>query len=163
LRALGFNEGSAMTQQPVKYAGFWIRVWAAIIDSILILFITFPLLIWIYGWTYFDLEATRHVAGPADFIVSWMLPAVAIVVFWITRQATPGKMVISAKVVDAKTGNAPSTGQCIGRYLAYFISSIPLGLGLFWVAFDKRKQGWHDKLAGTVVIHNQTQESWREA
>jgi uncharacterized RDD family membrane protein YckC len=160
---LGFNEGNTMTEQTVQYAGFWIRTWAAIIDSILILFITFPLLIWIYGWTYFDLEATRPVTGPADFIVSWVLPAVAVVAFWITRQATPGKMAISAKVVDAKTGNAPSTGQCIGRYFAYFVSSIPLGLGLFWVAFDKRKQGWHDKLAGTVVIRSQAQELRREA
>jgi uncharacterized RDD family membrane protein YckC len=40
----------------------------------------------------------------------------------------------------------------VGRYFAYFLSTIPLGLGLIWVAFDKRKQGWHDKLAGTVVI-----------
>ena len=41
---------------------------------------------------------------------------------------------------------------CVGRYLAYFVSTIPLALGLIWVAFDKRKQEWHDKLAGTVVI-----------
>jgi len=27
-------------------------------------------------------------------------------------------------------------------------------LGLVWVAFDRRKQGWHDKLAGTVVIRD---------
>ncbi len=45
-----------------------------------------------------------------------------------------------------------SNGQAIGRYLAYYVSSIPLGLGLLWVAFDRRKQGWHDKLAGTFVI-----------
>jgi uncharacterized RDD family membrane protein YckC len=149
---------NAMNEQTVNYAGFWIRTWAAIIDSILILIVTVPLLVWIYGWTYFDSGATGLVAGPADFMVSWILPALAVVVFWITRQATPGKMAISAEVVDAKTGNAPSTGQCIGRYLGYFVSSIPLGLGLFWVAFDKRKQGWHDKLAGTVVIRNQAQK-----
>jgi uncharacterized RDD family membrane protein YckC len=35
----------------------------------------------------------------------------------------------------------------IVRYLGYFVSSIPFGLGLFWVAFDARKQGWHDKMA----------------
>ena len=61
-------------------------------------------------------------------------------------------MVISAKIVDAQTGEKPSLGQFIGRYFAYYVSTIPFGLGLIWVAFDRRKQGWHDKLAGTVVI-----------
>jgi len=61
-------------------------------------------------------------------------------------------MAISAKIVDAKTGEQPSTAQFIGRYFAYFISVLPLCLGMVWVAFDMRKQGWHDKLAGTVVV-----------
>jgi uncharacterized RDD family membrane protein YckC len=74
------------------------------------------------------------------------------VLFWIYRQATPGKMAISARIVDAKTGQAPSTRQLVIRYLGYFVSTIPFGLGLMWVGFDPRKQGWHDKLAGTVVV-----------
>jgi uncharacterized RDD family membrane protein YckC len=40
----------------------------------------------------------------------------------------------------------------VGRYFAYFVSTIPFCLGFLWVAFDKRKQGWHDKLAHTVVV-----------
>ncbi|RYY81863.1 MAG: RDD family protein, partial [Comamonadaceae bacterium] len=36
--------------------------------------------------------------------------------------------------------------------LAYFVSAIPLCIGFLWVAWDPRKQGWHDKLAGTVVV-----------
>jgi uncharacterized RDD family membrane protein YckC len=81
-----------------------------------------------------------------------VLPAVAIVLFWLYRQATPGKMAVSARVVDAKTGGPLGVGQSIVRYLGYFVSTIPFCLGLLWVAFDARKQGWHDKLAGTVVI-----------
>lgn len=67
-------------------------------------------------------------------------------------------MAISAKIVDVKTGNAASTGQLIGRYFAYYLSLIPIGLGFVWVAFDARKQGWHDKLAGTVVIRKKNRE-----
>ncbi len=136
----------------LTYAGFWIRTWASIIDTILVLLITFPLLIWVYGMSYFDSDVSGILAGPADFLISWVFPAIAVVVFWIYKSATPGKMVISAKIVDAKTGRKASKGQLIGRYLGYYISAIPLGLGLFWVGFDKRKQGWHDKLAGTVVV-----------
>ena len=61
-------------------------------------------------------------------------------------------MAFSARVVDAGTGKTLSAGQSIGRYLAYFVSALPLGLGLFWVAWDEKKQGWDDKLAGTVVV-----------
>lgn len=74
------------------------------------------------------------------------------VAYWLLRQATPGKMVLPLKVVDAKTYNTLTPGQAVGRYLAYYVSPLPLGLGLIWVAFDPRKQGWHDKLARTLVI-----------
>ena len=61
-------------------------------------------------------------------------------------------MAIPAKIVDGQTGGKASTSQLVGRYFGYFISGIPLGLGIIWIAFDRRKQGWHDKLAGTVVV-----------
>ena len=61
-------------------------------------------------------------------------------------------MVLKLTIVDAKTGASPSIVQLIVRYFGYYISTIPLFLGLIWVGIDKRKQGWHDKLAGTAVI-----------
>jgi uncharacterized RDD family membrane protein YckC len=140
-----------MDQQNVEYVGFWLRVWAALIDSVLVLAITLPLVLSIYGRAYFD-PTGSFIKGPVDFLISYVLPLIAVVLFWIYKQATPGKMAISAKVVDAKTGGPLSVGQSIGRYLGYYVSMLPLGLGLLWVAFDPKKQGWHDKLAGTVVI-----------
>lgn len=140
------------TTEPVHYAGFWIRVAASLIDTVLILVITFPLVYAVYGKDYFDPEITGFIAGPADFLITWVFPAVVVVLFWISRQATPGKMALSLRIVDADTGGALSVGQCVGRYLGYYVSAIPLCLGMIWVAFDKRKQGWHDKLAHTVVI-----------
>ena len=72
--------------------------------------------------------------------------------FWMYRQATPGKMVIRARIVDARNGGQPDTRQLVIRYLGYYVSTLPLLLGFVWVAFDPRKQGWHDKLAHTVVV-----------
>lgn len=141
-----------MQRQDVEYGGFWIRVLASLIDTLLLALLLYPILVAIYGRDYFDPQRTGFVAGPADFLLSYVAPTIAVVAFWIYRQATPGKMILSLRIVDAATGNAPSIGQCIGRYFAYFVSIIPLGLGLLWVAFDDRKQGWHDKLAGTVVV-----------
>ena len=152
-----------MQEQDVEYAGFWVRVGATIIDTLLIMAVLIPLLVAIYGWAYFDAASTSLFVGPADFLLSWVAPAVAVIVFWIYKQATPGKMALSIRIVDATTGSPPSTGQCVGRYFAYFVSIFPLGLGLIWVAFDKRKQGWHDKLAGTVVIRSKNPVTFERA
>lgn len=74
--------------------------------------------------------------------------------FWMTKQATPGKIVVGVKILDAETGEAPTVIQWAIRYLGYIVSTIPLGLGLIWAGFDDRKQAWHDKLAGTVVVRS---------
>lgn len=134
----------------LEYVGFWARVGAALIDSVLVGLIIWPLLTAVYGSEYWT--ATDFINGPIDFLVSWVLPAIAVIAFWTTKQATPGKMAVSARIVDAETGSAPGAGQLIVRYFGYFISMFPLSLGIFWVGFDRRKQGWHDKLAGTVVV-----------
>ena len=141
-----------MSEQNFEYAGFWIRVGAAIIDTLLLVVITFPLLIAIYGWEYFDADITGFIAGPADVLISWVLPAISVIMFWVLRQATPGKMLLSLRIQDATTGAGLTWGQSVGRYLGYFLATLPLGLGLIWVGFDKKKQGWHDKLAHTVVV-----------
>lgn len=138
--------------QEQRYAGFWARTGATLIDTILLLLVIVPLLVAIYGWAYFDAAQTGMVAGPADILITWVLPAVAVIAFWAKKQATPGKMVVSARIIDAESGEPAGLGQLIGRYLAYIPATLPLGLGILWVAFDRRKQGWHDKLAGTVVV-----------
>ena len=133
-----------------KYVGFWARVLATLIDSVLIMAITLPPLLAIYGLAY--LENDEAISGLAEILISNILPMILVILFWTKKQATPGKMAVSARIVDAETGKAPSVKQCIGRYFAYILSAIPLGLGFLWVAFDPKKQAWHDKLAGTVVV-----------
>lgn len=145
-----------MQANELEYVGFWPRLGATLIDTILLGIIIWPILTAFYGEAYWLNE--RFVQGPMDFILSWVFPMVAVILFWLSKQATPGKMAVSAKIVDAKTGGAPTTGQCIGRYLSYFLAGLPLGLGIIWVAFDARKQGWHDKLAGTVVVRQKDRQ-----
>ena len=86
-----------------------------------------------------------------------IVPAVMIISFWLAKQATPGKMVFGARIVDANTGRSPSPRQCILRYCGYLGMSIPyivyfFFLGFVWMGFDPRKQGFHDKIARTVVV-----------
>lgn len=145
-----------MKNDELEYVGFWPRVGASLVDTILLGIIIYPVLTAFYGESYWTSE--EFVKGPLDFLLSWVFPAIAVIIFWVAKQATPGKMAVAAKIVDAKTGNAASTGQLIGRYLAYYLSMIPLFLGFIWVAFDERKQGWHDKLAGTVVVRQKNRQ-----
>jgi uncharacterized RDD family membrane protein YckC len=140
-----------MSSSPdLEYVGFWLRVVAALIDTVLLLLVCVPIVSLIYGEEYWT--SPEMIAGPADFLINWVLPAIAVVLFWIYRQATPGKMAVGARIVDARSGERPSTGQLIGRYFAYYVSILPLFLGLLWVGWDRRKQGFHDKLANTVVV-----------
>ncbi len=159
----------------VRYAGFWVRFAAFVIDSLLVSALVGPLLIAAYGRGYFqpyvdflrgsDVDLLNRLlalddalqqpmySGTASNVIQYLLPSIAILIFWMARQATPGKMVFRIRIADAETLQKPSARQDIGRYLAYFVSTIVLGLGFLAIAFDKRKQGWHDRLAGTVVIY----------
>ena len=133
----------------LRYVGFWARVGASLIDTALLLAVIFPLSYLVHSRVY---SAKAFFRGPADVLIGWVLPTVIIVWLWSKLQATPGKMLVSAKIVDADTGAPPTLGQLLIRYLGYFLSAIPLGLGFLWVGFDRRKQGWHDKLANTIVV-----------
>jgi len=134
-----------------EYVGFWKRLAATLIDLLIFGLVSFPLLYAVYGERMF--ESDRAVLGIVDFLLSYIAPAIATIAFWRYGQATPGKMAISAIIVDERTGGRVPLRRLIGRYFAYVISALPLGLGFIWIAFDKRKQGWHDKLARTVVIY----------
>ena len=96
--------------------------------------------------------------GFIKFIVNQILQLMmfggVITYFWIKRQATLGKMALSLKIIDAKTLGKPTNRQLAIRALSYVLSALPLFLGFIWVAFDPKKQGWHDKLAGTLVIRD---------
>ena len=135
-----------------EYVGFWKRVLATLVDTVIMLAITTPVLYIAYRSSYWGNGKT--VNSVVDVVMSYVFPTVAVIWLWHRFGSTPGKMLFGARIVDATTGDAPSTGQLVGRYFGYLVSSLPLGAGLIWVAFDARKQAWHDKLAGTVVIRD---------
>ena len=147
------NSSSSSPSDP-KYVGFWARCVAYIIDILILTVITVPLVIGIYGLEQYARKPPGQAfLGFWDFMLQIVFPAAAVILLWKYRGATPGKMALSARIVDAQTGGAPSTGRLVARYFAYIVSTLPLLLGFIWIAFDRRKQGWHDKIAGTVVVY----------
>ncbi|WP_227496700.1 RDD family protein [Massilia litorea] len=137
-------------ESELVYAGFWQRAGAYFLDGLLIYLIIYPLLLMVYGMSY--LEDPNAYWGPMQPLISYGVAPVLILLFWMHKSRTPGKMAIAATIVDARTGAKPSTKQFLLRYFGYLLSTLPLFLGFLWVVFDGRKQGWHDKLAGTVVV-----------
>jgi uncharacterized RDD family membrane protein YckC len=141
-----------MNWADVSYAGFWARVFASILDSIVQLLILVPLLFAVFGREIFADPAFE--SGPLGIVIQYLLPMLWVVLFWKYKSATPGKMMMGMSIVDATTGGAPSTTRLVMRYCGYLVSFVPCLLGFFWIGWDKRKQGFHDMIGNTVVIMN---------
>ena len=120
--------------------GFGARLGAFALDALLVFVVAGPLV-----------AATGRVGGVVFFVIA---PAIVAIFCWHRYGATPGKIAFSAKIVDANSGARPSLGRLATRYAAYLVSAIPLVIGFVWIAIDRRKQAWHDKIAGTRVIND---------
>ena len=174
------NSSSGSPEAPARnfeYVGFWKRFIAFVIDSLVVLVVLVPLMLLVHkgsDWARLANYVQQAVeqsaaggnpdvagsvgrlgfAGPFDFLIQVVLPIVALLMFWKFHSATPGKMAIAAKIIDAKNGGEPSNRQLLVRFLGYFVSMLPLGIGFLWIGIDKRKQGFHDKIAGTLVVYD---------
>ena len=131
-----------------EYAGFWQRAVALLIDWLIVVVIAMPIIVVTFGADYFSLDPVRR---SGDLAIAAVVGAI-IVGFWRYFGATPGKLAVGVRIVDAATGAPPSTLRLVIRLLCYVVSAVPFYLGFLWAAFDRKKQGWHDKIAGTVVI-----------
>lgn len=142
--------------EPV-YAGFGRRLAAALADLALVGLVVFPLLYLLYGQAYLNWAAQHNPLfssyGFGDLLLSKLLPMAFVIFCWVRFGATPGKFLLGCRVVDLATGQRPALGQAVGRYLAYAISLLPLYLGFLWILWDRRKQGFHDKLVKTAVLY----------
>jgi len=155
-------------QQPV-YVGFWVRFIAFLIDSTAASFLIAPMAVIVLGsdveFDYGDIDhlQSQLMAILTHMSVEMILMGIIFVLFWVYFAATPGKMIFKAYIVDASSARRAGNLQLVIRYLGYFISLFALGLGFLWIAFDRRKQGWHDKIAGTMVVKGPPTEEATDA
>jgi hypothetical protein len=82
----------------------------------------------------------------------FMIGVIYLAVQW-TWGITPGKWVLSIRVRRVGSLEPPSRFQFLIRFLAYIPAALPLMLGILWASFNKQRRGWHDYIAGTVVVH----------
>lgn len=119
--------------------GFWRRLLATGLDFFLFVALLTPITL-------------VPVSPTAPLLLSWLLPALLTLICWVVLGGTPGKLLMGCELVDIQSGGPPGLVQALLRYLGYGLSALPLGLGFLWILWDPRKQGFHDKLAGTRVI-----------
>jgi uncharacterized RDD family membrane protein YckC len=136
-----------------KYAGFWFRFLAYIIDSIILSF-GFTIIM-----SFWDLLIAESFSLVENFYLLFVIYAVSIVGMWLyyalfessNIQATPGKLALNLKVTDLE-GKKISFGQATGRHFAKIISSFIFYIGFFMIGWTAKKQGLHDKIASTYVL-----------
>jgi uncharacterized RDD family membrane protein YckC len=146
----------------VRYGGFWIRFVAVFIDGIIVSIPTFILGL-IVGVIYGVASGVsgnnnNPTANSAFTGVQALIDLFAFVIsvgyfvyFW-GRGSTLAMRLFHLRVADATTGLPIGYGRAALRYVGYILSVIVCYIGLIWAAFDSRKQGWHDKIASTVVL-----------
>lgn len=136
---------SAAAPPAIAYGGFWRRFVAYMADSLILGLLFVPV-------------AVPLVLDPGGILWVILLVVVALLgiayfpFFWARTGSTPAMAALGLRVVRADDGRVISVLRAIGRYLGFALATIPLYIGLIWAAFEPRKRGWHDMLAGTVVI-----------
>lgn len=137
----------------VEYAGFWMRLAAAIIDAVIV-FIGFGLVATASIAVSFGLFLEIYDTGVDRLsrLAAWAFPLLYYVLMTGLRGQTLGKMALRIKVVRADE-RVPGLGYAALREtVGKFVSAVAFFLGFLWVAWDPAKRGWHDYIAGTRVI-----------
>ncbi len=130
----------------VEYMGFWIRLRASIIDGIIIWFISFVL-------SPFLLRPIIDPQFSALSSIFWL--PLTWLYYWLftgIKGQTLGKMVVGIKVVNARGDRVGLGIAALREIVGKTLSAIALCIGFLWVAWDRQKQCWHDKIASTYVV-----------
>ena len=141
----------------MNYAGFWKRFGAILIDTIIIIPISF-IIGFVIGFAF--IVAGMDPESLAEPSIQFIFNIIGFIISWVyfalmecsRTQGTLGKMALGIKVTDLE-GNQISFAKATGRYFDKLISSIILGVGYIMVAFTERKQGLHDMMAGCLVVN----------
>lgn len=145
----------------VRYAGFWIRFLARVIDGTILgmagLILRLPLMLMLgvgigRGYSPFGMTPALGATMGVSLLVNLALGMAYEVYFVSTRGATPGKMALGLKIIRADGSPVPP-GLALGRYFAHWISGAILFIGYIMAGFDSQKRALHDRICETRVIY----------
>ena len=146
------------------YAGFVSRLFAFVIDIVLII-TALTVMSWFFstvnkllGVDNFFIRMLGSTVWQNVRIVVASLISLGVyvgypVLFWTLTGQTPGKALLGLRVVSTD-GHYLSFGQALRRLIGFILAALPLYVGFLWILIDDRRQGFHDKIAGTCVIYS---------
>lgn len=144
----------------ITVVGFGPRLLAALIDGSMVGFLSFMLALVIGVVAMFtNMISTGQDSSALEMLTIFSLLIFSIIYyvgFWANDGQTMGNIVTGLKVVRTD-GSQLSIGRALLRYVGYLISAALFSIGFFWAAFDSKRQGWHDKLADTLVVYQETE------
>ena len=135
----GIKDESDMKK--IEYAGFWIRLSASMWDGIILGIPTIAivaLLVWVT-----KIQPLGSLVVLALLIITIYMDGI--------KGGTPGKLILGLKI-ENKNGDYIGLGGALLRFVGRILSELILFIGYLMISWDKRKQGLHDKIAGTYVI-----------
>jgi uncharacterized RDD family membrane protein YckC len=135
-----------------NYAGFWIRFVAVLIDGVIT-----GLAGALIGTIFVAVIGVGGIFSPGWNLLQLTTTALGVAYytfFWTQYGATPGKMALKLKVITPDGGSI-SVGRAIGRYFAFILDGLTLGIGFMMAGWDPEKRALHDRLADTRVIRTQ--------
>lgn len=160
LRELG-TAGAVTSRR--RYAGFWIRALARIIDNA-ILGAVFVLLLFLWEAAMKGVIFNPTRASSSDLVAAWAAFGLVYLVgtaaslayeawFLARRGGTPGKLALGLRVLRAG-GQPLNTGRSIGRTFGYLLSGmLPFGIGYIMAGVDDEKRALHDRICDTRVVY----------
>jgi uncharacterized RDD family membrane protein YckC len=133
----------AATATTLVKASWWDRLGAYFVDTLILLVVGY-----VAGFGISTLTVSLN-----DMLVGWAIPTAYFVYFWSRAGGgrTPGMRVRGLGVIG-DDGALISVPRALLRWVMFVVSAYCLAIGLLWAAWDPKKQGWHDKAAGTFVI-----------
>lgn len=146
-----FDNNPPATVPVYDYAGFWMRLWAYLVDLIVVgslnRMIIYPLL------RLFDIPIAEASIFSLSVFLTWIV-GMSYFVFMTKRFGqTLGKMLFGLRVVSSTKDNLSWIDVIFREVIGKFISKTVLFGGYIAVAFTSKKQGLHDYFADTFVIH----------
>ncbi len=165
------NEGDSETPPPsepepgmsddeMRPAGFWARMVAFQLDMFIIsmiilaaeLGVAAALSVDTLDFTHLFLSLSSPENASLVSLISVVVPLLYIILFWIGKGSTPGKMLLGMKIKNT-TGGRLSPLRSIARAFSYIVSYPIFMIGFIWAAFNSRKMAWHDYISGSRVVY----------
>jgi uncharacterized RDD family membrane protein YckC len=146
-----------------RLAGFATRALGLIIDLVILDIATLATggaIAWAARVLGFEVSPSTGVVA-ALTAAGWLtLISAYLSVFWSLTGQTPGMRFMGIRVSDRR-GATPGLTRSLRRLVGFYLAAIPLGAGFLLVLVDDRRRGLHDRLAGTLVIHDHQASSRR--